>query len=644
MGIIKMLGMCILCGGTTSLVTQKRFGYSLPLTFMSTALVMEFVALIAGIISPAYIIIGAWALLFPLLICYRGFVKNDWNGIKDLIVTPALFVTIIFIMLIAVYDSGAMYSVWDEYSHWGPMVKVMWESDKLYCLSEAQFAHHDYPPAVQLFELLICKVVGGCFEPYVYRALHLLSFSFLLPIMEDVCLRSTNNETANGTLVWQVIIDICCKVIISMLIFLSVCITIMPDIFNCVYTDALLGIEGAIIIWMLWNYDFSIISTITVSVYLSFLLMSKQMGLTFFILSFLSGIALFFLAQKLSIKEKIVKLGVVYGIPVLVYEVYHLYTSSLNLPYVQFATNSLSANLIDFILRRNVQEHQTWVIGAMTKYILTEPLTWIGIPYIGWFAIFVACGLIMIKVLAIREAEKRIIHGAISSVIITGLGYFVFAGVMLALYIAGGFNVNEVYGLASLSRYLGTYMLASYLVLASILMFLLFKTDKMYSDYWKHIAINEFAIFIGFIMVIVQIKAQPDTNLSPAVENDVLTSIRYQAEKIEQIVNKEDSIYIISQEDDGYYYGRLNYFLLPNKTDWKSVKTSDDQSYSGEVLTAQTFVNAYINGYDYLYLYNINDVFREEFVEEMGLTNAENGSLYKINYKDDIISFTEVKL
>lgn len=647
MGVIKMLCMCILCGGTTSLVTKKKFGYSLPLTFMSMALIMELVALLFGRISPSYIIIALWAFVFPILACYRILKNKEWKEVRSIVVTPALFATIIFILVIAVFDSGAMYSVWDEYSHWGPMVKVMWDSDKLYCLSEAQFAHHDYPPVVSLFELLICRLVGGYYEAYVYRALHLLSFSLLLPIIEELCTIfefKSSEELKASTIKTRRILDNNIALIIALIVFLSIFISIMPDIFNCVYTDALLGIEGAVIMWMFWKYDFSKTSTASLAVYISFLLMSKQMGLTFFILSFIAGVTLFVYSAELPIKKRAISLGVVYVIPIIVYEIYHIYTSSLNLAHVQFATNSLSANLVDFILGRNVQEHQTWVVGAMTHYVITEPVTWIGIPYIGWLGVFVIGGFAAVTILAKSGAERRTVVSAISVLTICGFGFFLFALVMLALYIAGGFTVGEVYGLASISRYLCTYIVAAFNVLFGILMYSVFNLVKGGSDYWKRVAISEAAVFAAIVLLLLQIKAQPDAKFAPAQEDDLLRSIRYQAEQIEQVVGDQASIYIISQEDDGYYYGRLNYYLLPNTTDWKSVRSSEDQQYSGEVLDSQSLINAYIKGFDYLYLYNVNDTFVADFAPQMGLTNVDNGSLYKINYNDDMVTFTQVEL
>ena len=368
------------------------------------------------------------------------------------------------------------------------------------------------------------------------------------------------------------------------------------------------------------------------------------MGLTFFILSFITGVVIFVCSVELPVKKRAIRLGIVYVFPIVVYEIYHIYISSLNLTHVQFATNSLSSNLIDFVLGRNVQEYQTWVVGAMINYVIEEPVTWIGIPYIGWFGVFVIGGFTVVKILAKSGAERRIIVSAISVLTICGLGFFLFALVMLALYIAGGFTVSEVYGLASISRYLCTYIVAAYIILFSMLMYSVFIMFKWGSDYWKRIAISEAVVFAAIVLLVFQIKAQPDVKFAPAQEDDLLRSIRYQAEQIEQVVGGQTSIYIISQEDDGYYYGRLNYYLIPNTTAWKSVKSSDDQQYSGEVLDSQSLINAYIKGFDYLYLYMVNDTFVSDFASQMGLSNADNGSLYKINYNDDMVTFTQIEL
>lgn len=75
---------------------------------------------------------------------------------------------------------------WDEFSHWGYVVKATWIFDLLSPTNPAQIAFRSYPPSVTAFEYFITKIGGEWTESNVFWAYQLLIISLVYPFINKI--------------------------------------------------------------------------------------------------------------------------------------------------------------------------------------------------------------------------------------------------------------------------------------------------------------------------------------------------------------------------------------------------------------------------------------------------------------------------
>lgn len=162
------------------IVFNKSFCYVLPITTISVSLLVILFGYIGNLILGIY---SALAIV-PIAVYI---VLKDKSRLKSLFTTNNIITILIFLLFVfyvGYYHKNAEYRWWDDYSHWGPMVKGMIDSNKLYCDLKINNAHPDYPPLVQCFEYLWCYLAKGYSEPSVFRAISVFTFSLFFPIFE----------------------------------------------------------------------------------------------------------------------------------------------------------------------------------------------------------------------------------------------------------------------------------------------------------------------------------------------------------------------------------------------------------------------------------------------------------------------------
>lgn len=66
---------------------------------------------------------------------------------------------------------GSFYSQWDEYSHWGPFFKLLYENGRLHLWYDANVFHPSYPQAVQVFYYFVSRFAGAFRESDTFAAM-----------------------------------------------------------------------------------------------------------------------------------------------------------------------------------------------------------------------------------------------------------------------------------------------------------------------------------------------------------------------------------------------------------------------------------------------------------------------------------------
>lgn len=81
-------------------------------------------------------------------------------------------------------NRGRRFSIWDEFSHWGLVVKNMYIFDYFGNHPDSTVTFRGYPPATALWQYFVAKLCGEFKEEYTYQAMGWLMGSLLLPVLK----------------------------------------------------------------------------------------------------------------------------------------------------------------------------------------------------------------------------------------------------------------------------------------------------------------------------------------------------------------------------------------------------------------------------------------------------------------------------
>ena len=151
--------------------------YVRVITLMGGGLVLYSSALVFGNFEPGFCFLLLWAASFPVIYTVKlVHFRNDHQSsfwLNQRFCTPGLLIFVTTYVGVYLYDLNRSFTNWDEFSHWGVMIKEMLRLNTFYSVDSSVLAvHKDYPPAIQIIEWLWCRLSGGCYEEaYLYSCL-----------------------------------------------------------------------------------------------------------------------------------------------------------------------------------------------------------------------------------------------------------------------------------------------------------------------------------------------------------------------------------------------------------------------------------------------------------------------------------------
>ena len=163
-------------------MTKRSFGKCMPLSIMIIPFLLFFSQYFLGTYKVGILISMSVALLaIPLCIIKRKQIER-----KNMFSTGS-FIFLAIVIFVLIWDYHRHFAIFDEFYHWGLMVKESLKLDKFYCIDESRlYIHKDYPPFLTLIEVFFCKFAGYS-EGKVSAALHIFVLSMgVLPVAEDI--------------------------------------------------------------------------------------------------------------------------------------------------------------------------------------------------------------------------------------------------------------------------------------------------------------------------------------------------------------------------------------------------------------------------------------------------------------------------
>ena len=629
MSFLLPLLFCIFSTGTLVFFTKRRFEEVLPLSLMLSALIVYLFGFFDQMAIGFYACI-ILATLFPLIITFSFFKKNKISEVFKRIFTPGFLVFILIYGFLYFLNIEREFTVWDEISHWGPMVKETLRLDRFYSVSQsASYIHRDYPPIICIFQTIWCKLSGGYKEAYLYISLQLLSLSLFLPALSHFQWRKHNNIFIKLILIFIVIIST--NLIVGMA---------EASFYTSIYLDCILGLMLAYSISLIF-YEKKITNfgIFRLSIALSFLLLTKQMALVFFLLVIgiflinhiiINHNNLLVFLKKRPTKKVIIKSILIFSaltiIPYSFVYIWNNHIESLNI-VGQFKLSSIRlSNLIGIIMGTSGKALQHTTFINYISAILTTPLILRPIALAYWQLMLATPVLFyVISKYGKNYFTKYQISGLNLCLIVGAVGYSI---ALLLLYIFA-FDDYEGPNLASFYRYENTYWFA---VCALATMLFISVEGKRTESKTKSITVLLATCVIIFLITLAPASI---TNFVPAMfnSNSITENYKTSANFIKENTEISDRIFVVSQHDNGLVGHVYRYLLMPQYFNFDYYSLG--KKYVGiDVWTKNITLIDWkkeLSNFDYLYLHNIDDQFVKKYKKAFKL-NAKitDGQLYEI--------------
>ncbi|MBQ7889476.1 MAG: hypothetical protein IJ356_06925 [Erysipelotrichaceae bacterium] len=588
------------------ILTGKKFESVLPLTFIFGVFCFYIGGLFGKVSFGMIACVIFSLLLIPLLFIKRKQIKS----ISCNLFTIGFVVFTLFYVYFNLYHRFTAFATWDEFQHWGPMIKETMRLDSFYSVFESTLqTHKDYPPFISLLEALWCNLCGGYSEAYCYRALSVFTVSLFMPAFAKLNFSQISDWI--HALFYSGAI-----VLVNLISFV-----LLETCFTTIYIDFILGLFSAYMLYLVVSTDgkLSYFNCINLGVSLTFLIMIKQMSIAFYAMSlFLLGGLILLKKHKTTWKQGVLAFGMMIVLPLVISKSWEIYNLPFELGW-QFKISELSIS--DFLNLVFNAVGEAWQVEALNNYleaIVHRPL--ITAPFALTYWQLSACLTVAIFVVFMCFTKDKLKSAFVSLTYVIGtIGYAV---TMLMLY-TYSFGSYEGPMLASFERYINTYI---YLGFCFVLMcyFWLSSSCKTKKTYISDICILLVLSLLcgkGFWR-----KLEIQTSYTGYMMNPTYTSIFGQ---MESTLDEGDSVLVVSQ------YVDITVQILKYKYPEYSFRsvTLGMPKYNGDAYsTYYTLDNwkALVSQYDYIYLYNTDHSFYQDYWIPVTDLEMYNLNLYQI--------------
>lgn len=476
----------IIClAGTCTYIFHKksRFETILPLALMALSIFIFIFTVLFHNISAGVLVAVIFSLFF---IPFSIFDKDRVKTFKEKIFTPGLVIfVILYVSLILLNWQRIVPMLSDTSMHWAPHVWTMWLRNDFYTSPTLSIViHGDYPPMLQLFELILCKLTRTYSENILFVAIQIISFSMILPVFDRLKWGDKKN------------------IYHTLLIFLLVLLIIfVPSMFFVSGFYSNLEVDTALSFIFAYGFYLSISESkkttisglLKISLCMTFLCLTKQIAILFALIIFVNYIInLYFFnykekdqkigeslkslisKQKRFIKDwHLNKKSIILFIFAIILPLFCVRAWSAQITNYRSPDNGVAIfhlNIKDIrqipgiLLKKTGTSSQQNFSRNYIKHVLFDP-GGITLNYLGQISYFqiviVFVGIILLMTLKFDYDR----HLVFRSTIINVLGWCLYLFAIYSVFLFGGMNSIEQNSIDTPNRYLRTYLFSMNLII-----------------------------------------------------------------------------------------------------------------------------------------------------------------------------------
>ncbi|WP_173193314.1 hypothetical protein [Paenibacillus alginolyticus] len=615
----------ILSGGLAlSAFSKKKIEIALPI-WVAIIILIPYVFGLFDLLK-----IGVYVLFCMSAISFVYFIYKLTKNFKNvilIILTPGFMIFVILFILAFSGNLGRLYTEYDDFHHWGMLVKYMYSVNQLSGSDLVNTLIKSYPPATAIFEYVILQFFGKFDEGLTFTALEILYFVIMIPVLVNV-----NFKNYYG--------------ILSRFVFILIVPVLLLNFYKSIHVDTILGIVFSTVIFYYFINKKDKISFVFISILLSLLILIKDTGIILAAISFaIIYLDLFFIEEGLSFssssiikflknKEKLFK-----WIPILSTIVTYLsWKIYLNFNHV-IATSDTNKfnfkNVVKLIVFRKGEEYQLQALRNYINKALVINMDNNGIITMNVFTWFIF--LIIIAVIItfnLNDIYKKRFKNFFT-VLFAGFLLYAFLIMISGIFLFPPFDaVNRLYA----PRYLNTYIVACVAIIGQLLFY--YSQERNLKGLTKISVIN-----VLLLMILVNpVNVGSYTFNAKETINSTIAR-RSPLEPIKKVVDTLDiekhpllilSIPSSPSDTTSFDFEVSMYNTFPyNKDVWWLWSIGPRPYFNGDyetkIMTVQELKDALRVHNIYVYIYRTNATFNEYYqsVFQGGIAAIKNDSLYK---------------
>ena len=617
---------------TTVFFVKKKFGYCLPFTMIASALAMYFSQMCLHSFRPAFLALLA-AGAFGLVVFFIRLIRDRKTA--GTYFSTGFWVFIIIFVFYFVVDYGRHFLLFDEFYHWGTMIKESMRLNSFYSVPGSNlWIHKDYPPFMTMFEVLWCKLCRGFSEDRASAAMHVFSMSVLLCAPLE---RLTEKIKKNPF--WKML-----HAFMLLIIFLMVILFLDPwseRVATSILVDIVVPILFVYSMLLIYSKAAYTSGFGFACIILSFsaLLLTKQAGIIFVLIAELYFLIKVIFEGKVRAGARIRHIIMVL-IPIavarLIQWTWTVYINKLGIEG-QFETGAITYSQYLDVFRGKTQGlvHETVnnYFSALFNYPISS-VKWLPVTYFAGFVIVIA----LIIIMAFIFKKTYSVGEAVNTGITLTVGTVAYGAMMAVLY-AFFFNEVEMKALASFDRYMSSYLLGEILFLLMVFIDNLSKKTNVFVSIPKLLPVLGCSVLLFDPGNLLYISPQ-------GLREDIREPYRRDADHIAARTAPGDRLFIIYDNNKvspswwGAYQAYLQYFLNDR---YVSRKKSDAFSYDYSDGTEYDKLMEVMEEYDYLYMRDTNDAINKAFEKDHAYGAMTGNTVYKIVKGSDGISFVKTE-
>lgn len=605
---------------------KRRFGEALPITLFCIPIVMYVSQYLFHTFNVALVAIVASSIAGMAVLVLR---RRDVQGYCS----NGLIAYAVVCLIILIIDFHRTFSDFDEFWHWGPMIKEMLRLDQFYCVDASRMIiHKDYPPFPALLELFWTRIGGTYNEGAVSAALH-ISFSALIiaPLSEKGIV---SKESKPRAALWAASMCIVLLVIVGIFDYAHITFTILADIpLALFFAYALFCILSG------GAYD-SLPEQVSVVLAGVMIIMTKQAGMA--MLATIVGLYLVIgLVEKRPIPQLVATTALIALIPLAFYVSWSALVQSIGVTDIRSlddGTGQFTLSKIDFVTYvqaatkslPGLQQDTFWefIRALFGRNISSVP--WITITYATSAAIIILLLLVIHKRFGELFNRQKALWTAV--VFLAGLACYAFVLSVLFLFC---FTPDEMQELRGYERYVGSFILGLVLSLVMVLIAAASVEGKLFERTGTCLAIA-----LGAMVLY-------GTNMSymapHLIQEEAAGNYKHIAEEIIDTTDPETATLLVYDANQYGWYGVVQsyvyYYANDRDIPWETNLFGLD--YTNE--EGQQQAQNQLRNVDYLYILQTNDAMNEYLSSFNGGAPLEEGATYKVSTQGGALTLEKVE-